>query len=57
MLIAELVDTHPDLSVTAGKDTQLSIEIQSVGYRIVYKDEINTVFVHEQLFTATYGLT
>ena len=57
MLIVELADTHPDLSVTAGKDAQLSIEIQSVGYRIVYKDEINTVFVQEQLFTTTYGLT
>ena len=55
MLIVELMDTHPELSLTAAADAQLSTEIQAVGYRIVYKDHINTVFVREQLFTSAYG--
>lgn len=57
MLIVELADTHPDLSVTARDDAWLSTKIQATGYRIVYKDAINTVFVHEQLFHSTYAST
>jgi FkbM family methyltransferase len=55
MLIVELADTHPDLSLTASDDARLSTEIQATGYRIVYKDAINTVFIHEELFCSTYG--
>jgi|HubBroStandDraft_1064217.scaffolds.fasta_scaffold308236_1 FkbM family methyltransferase len=57
MLIVELSDTHPDLSVTACDDAWLSTRIQAAGYRIVYKDAINTVFVNEQLFSMTYAST
>jgi hypothetical protein len=55
MLIVELADTHPDLSLTAGADAQLSTETQAVGHHIVYKDHLNTVFVREQLFKSAYG--
>jgi FkbM family methyltransferase len=57
MLIVELADTHPDLSVTARDDAWLSTKIQATGYHIVYKDAINTVFVHERLFNSTYAGT
>jgi FkbM family methyltransferase len=57
MLIVELSDTHPDLSVTACDDAWLSTRIQATGYRIVYKDAINTVFVNEQLFNLAYAST
>jgi hypothetical protein len=57
MLIVELADTHPDLSLMASSDAQLSSEIQATGYRIVYKDAINTVFVHKELFSSTYSRT
>jgi FkbM family methyltransferase len=55
MLIVELADTHPDLSLTANNDARLSTVIQAAGYRIVYKDSINTVFVHQKSFSATYA--
>jgi FkbM family methyltransferase len=45
MMIVELADTHPDLQNTAAADAQLSRSIEANGYRIVYKDHINTVFV------------
>ena len=54
MIIAELADTHPDLSVTAASDATLSAKIEAGGYRIVYKDSINTVFVHQDVAAATY---
>jgi FkbM family methyltransferase len=57
MLIVEIADTHPDLSLTASDDARLSTQIQATGYRIVYKDAINTAFVHEQLFSSTYACT
>jgi FkbM family methyltransferase len=57
MLIVELADTHPELSLTASDDARLSTTIQATGYRIVYKDAIKTVFVHEELFSSTYACT
>lgn len=47
MMIVELADTHPDLSSTSLGDEDLSEDIQSAGYRIKYKDAINTVFVQD----------
>lgn len=57
MLIVELADTHPDLSLMASADARLSAKIQADGYQIVYKDAINTVFLHKNLFSSTYALT
>jgi FkbM family methyltransferase len=54
MIIAELADTHPDLSVTAASDATLSAQVEADGYRIVYKDSINTVFVHQDVAAAAY---
>lgn len=45
MLIVELCDNHPDLHGTAKTDRSLYISILESGYRAVYKDSINTVFV------------
>ncbi|TVZ07099.1 FkbM family methyltransferase [Trebonia kvetii] len=57
MIIVELADTHPDLSTTANADARLSTQILTECYRIVYKDSINTIFVSERLFSATYEPT
>lgn len=53
MMIVELVDTHPDLVTTRASDARLGREIQAAGYRIVYKDLINTVFVEDALARST----
>jgi FkbM family methyltransferase len=45
MLIVELCDNHPDLQRIAKTDRSLYINILESGYRVVYKDSINTVFV------------
>jgi len=55
MIIAELVDTHPDLASTRGRHAHLSRTIVGHGYVIVYKDMINTMFVSRGLFDAAYG--
>lgn len=50
MLVVEIVDNHPDLQVTLVSDAQVSEMIREHGYRIVYKDRINTVFVAEEVW-------
>lgn len=50
MLIVELTDTHPNLRTNAKSDATLSQQILSVGYKIVYKDCINTVFITESVW-------
>jgi len=55
MMIVELADTHPDLTVTAKSDYELSSKLQSEGYTIVYKDSINTVFVRQGICDLACG--
>jgi len=55
MMIVELADTHPDLTVTAKKDYRLSSKLQSEGYVVVYKDQINTVFVRKEICDEVYA--
>ncbi len=45
MVIVELADTHPDLTVTRAGDAQLARRLVDQGYDVLYKDVINTVFV------------
>jgi FkbM family methyltransferase len=54
MMIVELTDTHPDLASTSHKDAALSTLILNNGYRIVYKDAINTVFVRNDIWESTH---
>ena len=54
MMIVELVDTHPDLSVMALKDALLGKHLCDQGYQIVFKDFINTVFVRSDIWTDAY---
>ena len=56
MLIVELIDTHPDLSLLATSDARLSRSIQETGYAIVFKDHINTVFVRSDVWADAYQL-
>lgn len=56
MLIIELSNVHPELTVTGPADAALEQQILSHGYRTVQKDRINTVFVHDELWLRTYGL-
>ncbi len=55
MLIVELADTQIDRSWIRKCDAQLAAQIKSAGYVIVFKDWINTVFVHEDLARQTFG--
>lgn len=41
----ELSDTHPDLVLRRDDSLFIAEQIVAAGYRIVYKDQINTVFV------------
>lgn len=52
MIIVELLDTHPELGSTASLDGELGIRLVSLGYQVVYKDMINTVFVEKQTYRA-----
>ena len=54
MLIVELTDTHPDLRTNANSDAYLGQEILSKNYQIVYKDCINTVFVHNDVWKVAF---
>lgn len=56
MMIVELADTHPYFSATRDADASLGMSITAAGYAIVYKDAINTVFVREDVWKATYSL-
>ena len=49
MIIVELADFHPDLSVSASAHSKLRRTILSNSYTIVYKDHINTIFVTNEL--------
>jgi len=54
MLIIELSDTHPDLSSTSESDAVLGARILCGGYRVVFKDAVNTVFVREDVWASSY---
>ena len=45
MMIVELSDAHPDLTTTRASDARLCQSIVESGYRILYKDMVNTIFV------------
>lgn len=54
MIVVELADTHPDLKSTAREDAALGALISNAGYRIVFKDHINTVFVRADVHASAY---
>lgn len=54
MIIVELADTHRDLQTSRNSDAHLGLVIQDSGYRIVFKDEINTVLVRNSIWDATF---
>ncbi len=56
MLIIELCETHPDLAVTAASDAILGQSIINIGYSVVYKDAINTVFVRMDVWQDAFGI-
>jgi len=49
MIIIELVDTHPHLNSTKTDDYLSRCLIESAGYRLMFKDCINSVFIREDL--------
>jgi len=49
MIIIELVDTHPDLYSTKASDYLSRCSIESEGYKLMFKDPINSVFIREDL--------
>lgn len=55
MMIVELVDTHPDLALTASSDAHLGRALVGAGYVVVFKDHINTVFVREDVWSGAFA--
>ena len=54
MMIVELADTHPDLTATSHSDARLGARLAAHGYNVVFKDSVNTVFVDDDVWAATY---
>lgn len=50
MMVIELADVHPDLTVTRTSDARLMQEIVDRGYRVAFKDQVNTVFVRKDIW-------
>ncbi len=50
MLIVELADLHPDLHATASNDAALGQHIVNKGYRVAFKDSVNTMFVRDDIW-------
>lgn len=50
MMVVELSYTHPDLRTTNADDRAVESSILNHGYRIVFKDQINTVFVRGDIW-------
>jgi FkbM family methyltransferase len=55
MLIVELTDTHPDLQSEALSCRRLALAIADRGYCVVYRDQINTVFVRRDAYMGGAG--
>lgn len=55
MMIIEISDTHSDLWMYSRSLSDLSSQITNTGYRIAYKDGINTVFVSEECWVETFS--
>ncbi len=53
MMIVEILDTHPDLTAGAARERALAERILQAPYVVVYKDEINTVFVRKDIWQAS----
>jgi FkbM family methyltransferase len=49
MLIVELADLHPDLETHSSEHRDLRKFISNSGYAVIYKDHINTIFIHNTL--------
>lgn len=54
-IIAEIADLHPDLVGGRAESAHLANQISAAGYRIVYKDHINTIFVTEEAHDAAFA--
>lgn len=54
MLIVELADTHPELTLRRSADFALHGRLLAAGYWTAYKDRINTVLVRRDLADAAY---
>ena len=54
MMIVELTDTHPDLTATEDADAKLSRSLCEAGYIICFKDSVNTVFIRQDVWEASF---
>jgi len=50
MIIVELEEFHPSVRENRSSHTRLRNQIEKCGYSIVYKDQINTIFVEHNLY-------
>jgi FkbM family methyltransferase len=50
MIILELADFHPDFPALEKTCSELGIQIENNGYKIIYKDQINTIYISATAF-------
>lgn len=50
MIIVELCDTHKDLSSVAAGDRYLLLDLTEKKYLVVYRDQINTILVRQDIY-------
>jgi FkbM family methyltransferase len=57
LILVELLDTHPDVRATSRSDALLGAAICEAGYRIVFKDSINTMFARNEVWARAFGVS
>jgi FkbM family methyltransferase len=55
LLIVELADFHPHLVSTRLSDNQIYEKILHHGYRVIYKDHINTCFLQKSKYLSVFN--
>lgn len=55
LMIWELADLHPDVTSSAADDESVLSSIVNQGYRIAYKDHINTVFIRDDVWIKAWN--
>ena len=51
MIIVELSELHPDLKTSVRSSVDLRNKLESMNYRIVFKDATNTIFIDSKLYS------
>ncbi len=55
MIIVELSELHPDLKTSFRASVDLRNKLESMDYRIVFKDATNTIFIDSKMYSRSFG--